>query len=279
MCCSVDPPPVKHYENFPVASVLLPVRMRAPVRTIYAFARHADDIADEGDVSAAERLAQLSRLRTELDCISIGNEPDIPLFRVLKEMISRQRLPLEPFYHLLDAFTQDVTKQRYANFNEVLDYCSRSANPIGRLLLHLYGAEDQDNTRYSDAICSSLQIINFLQDIAVDYKKGRIYLPEDELARFGVVESMIARGERGEGWQRFMTFQIERAQKMLVAGQPLGRILKGRIGLELRVIIAGGQRILEKLAAANGDVFTRRPVLRSPDWAIMFGRALLGTSD
>jgi squalene synthase HpnC len=279
MCCSVDPPPVKHYENFPVASVLLPVRMRAPVRTIYAFARHADDIADEGDVSAAERLAQLSRLRIELDCISIGNEPDIPLFRVLKEIISRQRLPLEPFYHLLDAFTQDVTKQRYANFNEVLDYCSRSANPIGRLLLHLYGAEDQDNTRYSDAICSSLQIINFLQDIAVDYKKGRIYLPEDELARFGVVESMIARGERGEAWQRFMTFQIERAQKMLVAGQPLGRILKGRIGLELRVIIAGGQRILEKLAAANGDVFTRRPVLRSPDWAIMFGRALLGTSD
>lgn len=279
MCCSVDPPPVKHYENFPVASVLLPARMRAPVRTIYAFARHADDIADEGDVSAAERLAQLSRLRTELDCISIGNEPDIPLFRALKEMISRQRLPLEPFYHLLDAFTQDVTKQRYANFNEVLDYCSRSANPIGRLLLHLYGAEDQDNTRYSDAICSSLQIINFLQDIAVDYKKGRIYLPEDELARFGVVESMIARGERGEAWQRFMTFQIERAQKMLVAGQPLGRILKGRIGLELRVIIAGGQRILEKLAAANGDVFTRRPVLRSPDWAIMFGRALLGTSD
>lgn len=275
MCCSVDPPPVKHYENFPVASVLLPVRMRAPVRTIYAFARHADDIADEGDVSAAERLAQLSRLRIELDCISIGNEPDIPLFRVLKEIISRQRLPLEPFYHLLDAFTQDVTKQRYANFNEVLDYCSRSANPIGRLLLHLYGAEDQDNTRYSDAICSSLQIINFLQDIAVDYKKGRIYLPEDELARFGVAESMIARGERGEGWQRFMTFQIERAQKMLVAGQPLGRILKGRIGLELRVIIAGGQRILEKLAAANGDVFTRRPVLRSPDWAIMFGRALL----
>jgi squalene synthase HpnC len=270
-----DPPPISHYENFPVASFLLPARFRAPVALIYAFARHADDIADEGDASRVERLAQLEQLRAELDCINLGAEPRTPLFRELKQMVSREHLPIEPFYHLLHAFTQDVNKHRYANFGEVMDYCSRSANPIGRLLLHLYGAAHEKDIAYSDAICSSLQIINFLQDVAVDYKKDRIYLPQDEMSRYEIAESLIARGEPGGTWQEFMAFQIERARGMLNSGRPLGKILTGRVGLELRVIIEGGERILEKLTQIRGDVFRRRPVLHAPDWPIMLGRALL----
>ncbi|MGH8727637.1 MAG: squalene synthase HpnC [Burkholderiales bacterium] len=263
-----------HYENFPVASVLLPGRLRAPVKIIYAFARHADDIADEGDASEAERLFQLAGLRAELDRIARRQEPSMPLFRSLEEMVSRLHLPLESFYRLLDAFTQDVTKHRYADFGEVLHYCARSANPIGRLLLHVYGAMNEKNAVYSDAICSSLQIINFLQDVAIDYRKGRIYLPQDEMANFDVTEHTIAAAEHGENWQNFMAFQIARARQMLDSAKPLGRILHGRVGLELRMIVAGGERILEMLSAANGDVFTRRPVLRKPDWALMFARAL-----
>jgi squalene synthase HpnC len=265
---------IAHYENFPVASLLLPARFRGPVRLIYAFARCADDIADEGNCASGERMAQLDRMRSELDRIARKEVPQRPLFRDLAAIVSLHALPLAPFHDLLSAFRQDVLKQRYENFGEVIDYCSRSANSVGKLLLHLYGAHNAGNLAYSDAICSSLQLVNFLQDIAIDYKKGRVYLPRDEMARHGVSEAMIARGEQSAGWRELMALQIGRAQSMLDSGRPLGKILCGRIGLEMRVIVEGGQRILEKLRRSDGDVFSRRPVLRAGDWAIMLARAL-----
>ena len=182
------------------------------------------------------------------------------------------RLPLGLFHDLLSAFAQDVTKKRYANFAEVLDYSRRSANPVGRLLLALYGAATPQNLAWSDNICSSLQIINFLQDIAIDYAKGRIYMPQDELARYRVSETQIAAHDTGGAWREFMMFQIERARTMLWRGAPLGRALKGRIGLEMRMIIAGGDRILTKIVNAQYDVFRHRPVLRAYDWPLMFAR-------
>ncbi len=265
--------PVDHYENFPVASLFLPRRLRRPVELIYAFARQADDFADEGNWPAAERLARLNGFRTELDKIAAGKPADSGLFRDLASVISEHALPLQLFYDLLDAFSQDVVKTRYANFGEVMDYCRRSANPVGRLLLHLYKETDARSIAYSDAICSSLQLINFLQDVAVDFTKGRIYLPQDEMARYGIDETRIHRGDASGLWQPFMQFQIERTRKLLQAGAPLGKILHGRIGLEMRMIIMGGEAILRKLHKHGGDVFQHRPVLGSSDWVYMFYRA------
>jgi phytoene synthase len=263
---------VNHYENFPVASVLLPARLRYPVTLIYRFARAADDFADEGDAPPADRLAALAVFGEELRRIERGQSPDDELFRELAPVIREYSLPLDLFHDLLSAFAQDVTQQRYADFSAVLDYSRRSANPVGRLLLALYRAATPQHLQWSDDICSSLQIINFLQDIAIDYAIGRIYMPQDELARFGIAERQIAARETNGEWRAFMRFQIERARAMLWSGAPLGRSLRGRIGLEMRMIIAGGDRVLTKILANDCDVFRRRPVLRSHDWMVMLAR-------
>ncbi|MDA8382849.1 MAG: squalene synthase HpnC [Betaproteobacteria bacterium] len=266
---------IDHYENFPVASILLPRRLRYPVSVIYTFARRADDFADEGDWPAAVRLARLAEFSQELDRIAEGTAPQTRLFQDLAAVVSRHALPLAPFYDLLDAFAQDVRKNRYAHFGEVMDYCRRSANPIGRLLLHLYGEASPRNLAYSDAICSSLQIINFLQDIAVDMRKNRIYLPQDELARYALSETDLARGRPGPAWKPFIHQQIERARRLLQAGAPLGQALHGRVGLEMRLIIMGGEAILRKLHRSDGNIFAQRPTLSAPDWLYMTYRAAL----
>ncbi len=257
---------VKHYENFPVASVLLPARLRRPVELIYSFARQADDFADEGALPPEQRLSKLAEFASELDRIERGEQPQLPLFADLVPVIKTHHLPVALFRDLLSAFSQDVTKSRYADLGEVMDYCRRSANPVGRLLLHLYRATEARNLACSDAICSSLQLINFIQDIEIDFRKNRIYLPKDEMAEYGVTEAQIADRTNGTAWQALMMFQIERARGMLLAGTPLARRLPGRVGLELRLIVMGGNRILDKLRAGRGDVFLHRPVLQPYDW-------------
>jgi phytoene synthase len=265
--------PVAHYENFPVASVLMPRKLRRPVELIYAFARQADDFADEGDWPAATRLERLRGFSDELDRIERGDPPRTPLFEALAPVIATHGLPIGLFRDLLSAFAQDVAKARYENFAEVMDYCRRSANPIGRLLLHLYRATEARNLAWSDAICSALQLVNFWQDIAIDFRKDRIYLPRDEMAEYGVTETQIAGGRVDGAWRKLMSFQIERTDAMMIAGAPLARQLPGRIGFELRLVVAGGRRILEKLRACEGDVFRHRPVLRPADWMVMLFRA------
>jgi squalene synthase HpnC len=266
---------VNHYENFPVASVLLPARLRRPVQLIYAFARQADDFADEGDWPAPVRLANLAGFGEQLDLIERGTTPSLPLFVDLAGVIREFGLPVDLFRDLLSAFSQDVVKTRYADFGEVMDYCRRSANPVGRLLLHLYRATDPRSLARSDHICSSLQLINFWQDVEIDFRKNRIYLPADEMAEYAVTESQIADRNAGGNWRNLMLFQIDRTRRMLLAGAPLGRTLPGRIGLELRMIVMGGNRILEKLQAGGGDVFRERPVLGAFDWVLMLYRCLL----
>ena len=267
----------QHYENFPVASVLLPKALRATIAMIYSFARQADDFADEGDDSIDQRLANLQTFRDELDLIQAYIQPNTPFFQALSLTIRQHQLPLPPFYDLLDAFSQDVVKTRYANFDEVLDYCRRSANPIGTLLLHVYKAATPDNLARSDAICSALQLINFYQDVAIDFAKNdgkrRIYLCQDEMAQFNITEADIAQQQHGLAWQQFMQFNVARAQAMLLHGKPLGATLKGRIGFELRMIIAGGERILVKLNACKGDIFHHRPQLNTWDWVIILLKA------
>jgi squalene synthase HpnC len=266
--------PVNHYENFPVASLLLPARLRRPVELVYAFARQADDFADEGDVPATVRLENLAGFNRELDEIEAGMPPATPLFVDLAGIIREFDLPIDLFRDLLSAFSQDVVKTRYANFAEVMDYCRRSANPVGRLMLHLYRATHPRNLVWSDDICSSLQLINFWQDVDVDFRKNRIYLPADEMAEYAVTESQIAQRNAGGRWRELMLFQTGRTRRMLLSGAPLGRTLPGRIGLELRMIVMGGNRIIDKLEACGGDVFRHRPVLRAFDWIVMMHRSL-----
>ncbi len=265
--------PVDHYENFPVASILMPRRLRKPVAAIYHFARAADDIADEGNISDEERMQTLDDFRDELNHIAVGETPLLPLFKHLAIEIKTHGLPLQPFHDLLDAFSQDVLKKRYADYEELMDYCSRSANPVGNLMLHLYEEATPVNLSYSDAICTALQLINFWQDVAKDYAIGRIYLPQDDMKRFGVSEDQIGKGKTDEAWRILMKFEVDRTRDLMLQGAPLGSILHGRIGLEMRMIIAGGLRILDKLKSADYDVFSHRPVLRPFDWPIMFAKS------
>ena len=266
--------PVDHYENFPVASLLLPERLREPVAVIYRFARSADDFADEGDAPPQQRLEALEGYRAELERIRTGEAPHSPLFRDVARIARVHALPLQLFVDLLDAFSQDVTKQRYADFAELLDYCRRSANPVGRLLLHLFGRTGRDSLAQSDAICTALQLINFWQDVEIDFARGRIYLPHDEMRKHAVSESNIAARRCDDGWRALIGFQIARTRALMDAGAPLGRALPGRTGLEIRATVQGGLRILDKLERAGCDMFRHRPVLRWHDWPGLLMRSL-----
>ena len=265
---------VNHYENFPVGSLILPRRLRKPIHAIYAYARTADDIADEGDADDAARLQGLAELRAGLDAIAGGGEVADPMMQRLKQQaIAPFQMPMQPFYDLLSAFEQDVVKKRYQTFGELVDYSRRSANPVGRMLLHLYGEHDSRSLAQSDGICTALQLINFWQDVAVDWQKGRVYLPQDDMEKFGVSEAQLAEGRADMAFQRLLAYQCERTHKMLKAGSPLGKTLPGRIGFELRMIVVGGQLILQKLDGVHYDVFRQRPVLGKKDWWLMVKRA------
>lgn len=266
-----------HYENFPVASLLMPARLRPAVGALYAFARSADDFADEGDLPAQERLRLLGSYQVELDRIERSEPTSHPIFLRLRPHIAAHRLPLPLFRDLLDAFIQDVTKDRYANFDELMDYCRRSANPVGRLMLHLFDSATPDNLRRSDAICSALQLINHWQDIGIDIdkgKNGRIYLPQDEMAHFGVNDRILQTRTASTDFRRLLEFQVDRARNLMLSGATLGRDLPGRIGMEIRAIVAGGLRILDKIESVGYDVFNRRPVLGPLDWPGIIFKAL-----
>jgi squalene synthase HpnC len=269
----------QHYENFPVASIVLPKHLREPISLIYTFARQADDFADEGQHKPAWRLAKLDGFKAELNYIENNTRTKSPFFTELGNTIRKYELPLAPFYDLLEAFSQDVTKTHYANFYELLDYCRRSANPIGALLLHLFGKATHENLIYSNKICTALQLINFYQDVAIDFEnefhKSRIYLCQDEMQQFGVTEAQIASQHVNRHWEQFMLFNIDRAENMLKEGKPLEHILPGRIGLEMRLIIGGGERVLYKLRNVRGDVFKHRPTLQTWDWPLILLKALL----
>jgi squalene synthase HpnC len=256
-----------HHENFPVASLLVPIPLRPAILAVYRFARMADDFADEGDVAAADRLAALDRFDAALDGIAAGVPPRAPPFPELAAAVARHALPLGPFRDLLSAFRQDVTTTRYATAEDVFDYCRRSANPIGRLMLRIFDADAPANVIASDAICTALQLINFWQDIAADWLRGRIYLPTEDLVRFGVTEAHIADARCDKAWSALMAFESARARALLESGRPLARALPWRLRLEISGVLAGGHRILDGIDATGGDVFRRRPQLSRSDWA------------
>ncbi|MBI4357018.1 MAG: squalene synthase HpnC [Gammaproteobacteria bacterium] len=265
-----------HYENFPVASLLLPRALRLPVAAIYAFARCADDSADEGEKSPEERLSELNIMESRLYAIENGENFTEPFWMALAHTIRHHSLPLEPFLNLLKAFKQDVLKNRYATFQELLDYCCYSANPIGTLLLKLVGQDLPQNREWSDSICTALQLINFIQDVGVDSQlRNRIYIPLDEIQAFGVSEAQFHEHREDASMKALMQFQGERARAFLLKGQPLAKRLPGRLGLELRCTICGGKRILKVLSERGRSVF-QRPKLKGLDWVrILFSGIVL----
>ncbi len=268
---------VDHYENFPVASWLCPPALRPPIAAIYWFARMADDIADEGDALPAQRLADLAAYRADLAATVSGAAPSgnwPRVFPALAVALREHGLPPPLLHDLLDAFEQDVVKQRYADRAELLDYCRRSANPVGRLLLHLYGVTDADSLRRSDAICSALQLINFWQDLGVDTRRGRLYIPLSDCERLGVLPETLMSGHDGPEVQALVRAQCDWARALMQEGAPLARRVPGRAGWELRLVVQGGLRILDRIESLGHATLRTRPALRPVDIAVMAWRAL-----
>ena len=279
---SPDPaqaPAVDHYENFPVATWLCPPALRPAVAAIYWFARTADDIADEGDAPAHERLTDLAVYGADL-AAAYGHAPDSGrwprVFAPLRSAIARNGLPQAPLADLLDAFAQDVRKTAdaagYADRAELMDYCARSAAPVGRLMLHLYGVAEPAALAQSDAICSALQLVNFWQDLSVDLPRGRYYLPQDRCALHGV--SCRAPGDAPAAARALLAEQVRWARDLMHSGAPLVHRIPGRAGWELRLVVQGGLRILDKIEALDHATWQRRPKLRGPDIATMLWRSL-----
>ena len=271
-------PPVSHYENFPVASWLCPPRLRPAIAAIYAFARTADDIADEGDATPDARLADLAAYRADLHAAARGESPSPrwpPVFAPLGRVIATFGLPVPLLDDLLSAFEQDVIKTRdgagYADRADLLDYCTRSANPVGRLLLHLYGVREAEALAQSDAICSALQLINFWQDLSVDIPRGRFYLPQDRCAALGVDPGSLEQTLRAT---ELIAENVQWAMGLMQKGAPLVKKVPGRAGWELRLVVQGGLRILDKIVALRHATLRTRPRLRAWDLPIMLWRAL-----
>jgi squalene synthase HpnC len=269
---------VDHYENFPVASVLCPPALRPPITAIYHFARTADDIADEGDASTEARLAELAAYRSELLAVASGQAPQARWARVfapLQQQMQRHALPLPLLTDLLDAFAQDTRNPPYPDRATLLDYCRRSANPIGRLLLHLYGIDDAEALRRSDAICSALQLINFWQDLSVDGPRGRHYVPLADREHHGVPLADLATCRDSPAARALVRDLCHWARGLMLDGAPLVHQVPGRAGFELRLVVQGGLRILEKIAAMDHASLTRRPTVGATDLPLLLGRALV----
>ena len=268
--------PVDHYENFPVASLLCPAHLRPAIESIYRFARTADDIADEGDASPGARLAALAAYRAALATAASGTTSgDWPeVFGPLAAAIARHRLPVELLDALLDAFVQDVTVTRYADRPMLLDYCRRSANPVGRLLLHLYGVGGAEQLARSDAICTALQLANFWQDLGVDTRRGRLYLPEADCRRHGVEPVDVVAGRDSDAVHRLVGDAVAWARELMRFGAPLVHAIPGRAGWELRLVVQGGLRILERIDRLDGATLRERPTLGWSDAPTLAWRAL-----
>ena len=293
----------QHYENFPVASLLLPAVMRPHIAAIYAFARAADDFADEGDCTPAERIALLddwgSRLRASSGVVAAGHpnpESRIPpatpkpasrplgeggnpesdaVFLALGHTIRSRSLPVELFEDLLSAFRQDVNTKRFATWAELTDYCRRSANPVGRLVLRVAGHADARLDRASDAVCTALQLTNFWQDLDRDWQKGRLYVPRDECERFGAREADLDARVLSSGWRAALAEMAARTRRLFEEGRAVGDGLDGRLRYELRLTWLGGVRILDRLEQAGFDVFTARPTLGKSDVPALLWNAVV----
>jgi phytoene synthase len=262
-----------HYENFPVASRLIAPRLRKHVAALYGFARIADDFSDEPEYEGVRR-ERLLDWRRQLQ--QVGKAPAThPVFVALENTVKELDLPVQPFNDLLDAFLQDTEKKRYATFAEVLDYCRRSANPVGRIVLMVHGYRDADRFRQSDAICTALQLANFWQDVSVDLKKDRIYIPEEDFKAHGYSEGDLRMGVVNEKLRTLMKFQVSRTRAIFEEGRALPDALSWPLSWEIRLTWFGGRQVLRKIQQQDYDTLTNRPALSKLEWLPLLVRAVL----
>src|SRR3989338_6286568 len=264
-----------HYENFPVASRLLRPSLRKHVAALYAFARIADDFADEPEHEGhrRERLLDWRKQLNEAACGPVAAATRHPVLVAIGQTLRELDLPIGPFDDLLSAFLQDVEKKRYATFNEVLDYCRRSANPVGRVVLMIHGYRDPELLRQSDAVCTALQLANFWQDISVDLKQDRIYIPEEDFKSSGYSEADLRMGVVNEKFLHLMKFQISRTRALFEEGRGLAGRLSWPLSWEIRLSWYGGREILRKIRKMGFDTLSARPVLGKGDWVVLLVRS------
>ncbi len=262
-----------HYENFPVASFLIPKSLRKHVAIIYWFARTADDIADEGEMKPEERLKKLENFENRLTELLNGNFSN-PFELALHSTIEAKNLSQENFYNLLKAFKQDVIKKSYKDFPDLLNYCKYSANPVGRLILELNNIRNEDAFNYSDKICTALQLTNFWQDTLIDFLKGRIYYPIDEMENFGVMEKVFELKENNLNLQALVKHNVERTSQLFEEGKNLIKFLHGRLKFEIKWTIFGGEAILKKIESNDFNVLNLRPTLSKRDFLLLLLKSI-----
>ena len=255
----------RHYENFPVASWLLPARMRPHIAAVYAFARAADDFADEPGRTPEQRLELLDSWHAQLHRAASGQPAADPVFTALRHTIRTCSLPIQLFDDLLSAFRQDVTVHRYETWTDVLAYCRRSANPVGRLVLRIAGVDLPEADRASDALCTALQLTNFWQDFGVDWNNGRLYIPRQEFEKHGAVEADLASGRMTAAWKSALAGSVAVTRTLFDAGRPVTTFVDGRLMYELRATWLGGRRVLDKVQSSGFDTFHQRPALGTMD--------------
>jgi len=263
-----------HYENFPVVSFLIPKNLRKHVAIIYWFARTADDYADEGNFSKGEQLEKLNNFEFRLKQLLNGKAESDYEFALANTIIEK-KLTTENFYNLIKAFKQDVIKKRYENFDEVIDYCKHSANPVGRLILELYDIRKEEAIKYSDKICTALQLTNFLQDVSIDYKKGRIYLPKDEMEMLQITEKLFEYKENNHKLKQLVKHYIDRIQYLFDEGKKLYPFLSGRLKVEIKWTVAGGEEILNQIRKNDYNVLNNRPELSKTRMASLFLKSIM----
>ena len=261
-----------HYENFTVAGRFLPKRLLPHVAAIYAYCRGVDDLGDE---AAGDRLALLDAWEADLEQAYAGT-PTAPHLQALQHTIRAFAIPPEPFRKLITANRMDQTQSRYATFADVLHYCEHSANPVGFLYLLLFGYDDEERRRLSDATCTALQLANFWQDVRRDWDKGRVYLPQEDMERFGYTEEQLAEGVCNQAFRDLMAWEVERAQGLFEQGLPLVEMLEGTARLHVKLFSLGGMRVLDAIRAQDYDVLSKRPVVSGRRKAWLLAKTYLG---
>jgi phytoene synthase len=263
-----------HYENFPVGSFLLPGEFRTPIRLVYAFARVADDIADEGNDSKETRLQLLGDWEGAFKR-ALAGDTGIRFFRELAEAAEKYAIPPSLFLDLVEAFRMDISGRDYITFEDLLFYCRHSANPVGRIVLHIFACANDETCRLSDSICTALQLANFWQDLSIDIERNRVYIPRNDFDRFGLTADDLRIGRGTDAIRPLLKYQVERTKELFLGGRPLFRLIDKRFAFELRMTYHGGMRILEKVEQLGYDTLHHRPVLSRVDWALIAIRSLL----
>jgi squalene synthase HpnC len=265
----------KHYENFTVGSLVLGKDMREVITTLYAFARLGDDIADEGNKSKRDRLEEIKYLKYHLKKIEFNQKINDPYFKILKKIYYKYNIRINNLYRLINAFNKDINHKQYSRFNDLIKYCEDAANPAGELILSLAKKDNKENIRQSNAICTSLALINFAQGVVEDYEKGRIYFPKDEMKKFNLNVTDIEKRNFSDGWVRYKKYWVHRNYQILKKGLGLGKKIKGRLGIEIQMIELAAVLLLKRMKKNDCNLFTNPPKIRTLDWIFIFFKSLL----